>query len=118
MSDARSVLVAHRSSSPVHCAAPWDFVPLRDLWFIMGTLLRDMAALNKDELLPWDVWGAHPKLNATLAADELALGDRLAGLTRDPDSRFEALSALYRGDDRVRVPGKVFNALMERLEAA
>lgn len=84
----------------------------------MDTLLRGMAALNKDELLPRDVWGAYPRLNAALAADELALGDWLAGLTRDPDSRFAALSALYRGDDRVRVPGKVFNALTERLEAA
>ena len=27
-------------------------------WFIAGNLVRDLAALNKVELLPWDDWGA------------------------------------------------------------
>jgi hypothetical protein len=28
------------------------------LWFILGDLLLDLAALNQVELLPWDTWGA------------------------------------------------------------
>jgi hypothetical protein len=94
-----------------------SFVPLHGLWFIAGSLLRDTAALNKDELLPWDVWGGHPKPNATLGQEELALGDRLASLTGDPDNRLETLRALYRSDDRLRVTDKVFNALTEELDA-
>ena len=30
------------------------------LWFIAGEMVRDVAALNKMEMLPWDVWGAIP----------------------------------------------------------
>ena len=31
---------------------------MRGLWFVAGNLLRDLAALNDREMLPWDVWGA------------------------------------------------------------
>jgi hypothetical protein len=30
---------------------------LNGLWFVAGSLLRDVAALNKAEMQPWDVWG-------------------------------------------------------------
>ena len=33
----------------------WD---LRGLWFVSGNVKLDLAALNKVELLPWDLWGA------------------------------------------------------------
>jgi hypothetical protein len=32
-----------------------EFTRMRGLWFIAGNLVRDLAALNKSELLPWDV---------------------------------------------------------------
>jgi hypothetical protein len=94
-----------------------SFVPLQGLWFIAGSLIREMAALNKDELLPWDVWGAQPKRDATLAPEELELFDKLAELTRDADEGFQALHDFYRADDRVKMTGKVFNALTERVES-
>ena len=34
---------------------------LRGLWFLAGSLVRDLAALNKVEMLPWDVWGDIPE---------------------------------------------------------
>ena len=37
-----------------------SFAGLRGLWFVAGSLVRDMAALNKMEMAPWDVWGAQP----------------------------------------------------------
>ncbi|MGE0823117.1 MAG: transglutaminase-like domain-containing protein [Candidatus Binatia bacterium] len=37
------------------------FANLRGLWFVAGNLVRDVAALNKMEMLPWDVWGAPPR---------------------------------------------------------
>jgi transglutaminase-like putative cysteine protease len=30
---------------------------LRGPWFVAGNVVRDLAALNKVEVLPWDVWG-------------------------------------------------------------
>jgi hypothetical protein len=37
-----------------------SFAGLRGLWFVAGSLVRDVAALNKMEMAPWDVWGAQP----------------------------------------------------------
>ena len=31
---------------------------LQGLWFVAGNVLRDLASLNRMEMLPWDVWGA------------------------------------------------------------
>ena len=65
------------------------------LWFIAGNLLRDAAALNNMEMLPWDVWGAMPGPDEPLPQDHLALFDRLAALTHAPDAAFAELHALY-----------------------
>lgn len=89
---------------------------LRGLWFIAAELIRDVAAFGKTETLPWDVWGAMPRPNEQLQADQLAFFDRLATLTAAPDASFAELRALYEGNDRVRVPATVFNALLNRPE--
>ncbi len=89
---------------------------LRGLWFIAGEMLRDAAALNKMEMLPWDVWGAMPASDDALQADQLAFFDRLAPLTSQPDVSFEELRRFYEGDDRLRVPPTVFNAVLQRPE--
>ena len=89
---------------------------LRGRWFLAGSLVRDLAALNKVEMLPWDVWGAVPEPNRQLGDDELAFFDRLAATLSSLDASFEELRALYRDDERLRVPGTVFNALRQRME--
>jgi hypothetical protein len=43
-----------------------EFSGLRGLWFIAGSLVRDLATLNGREILPWDVWGAQPSSDATV----------------------------------------------------
>ena len=78
--------------------------------------MRDFAALNKVEMLPWDVWGAMPRAGEAIGSDRLELFDRLAAITRVPDASFRDLRGLYEGDDRVRVPARVFNALRDREE--
>jgi hypothetical protein len=91
---------------------------LRGLWFVAGDLVRDIAALNKDELLPWDVWGAQPRPDEPLDEPQLDFFDRLADLSRDPDAQFRDVRGVYQRDDRVRVPDTVLNALLDRLEPA
>lgn len=51
---------------------------MRGMWFIAGNVVRDLAALRKVELLPWDVWGAMPPVGAELDDDGLALFDAVA----------------------------------------
>lgn len=94
-----------------------EFVHLRGLWYIAGNLVRDLAALNKIELLPWDVWGVQPRPDAALDDDQLALFDRIAALTREPDASFRELRRIFEADDRLRVPPVVFNSLLNRSEA-
>ncbi len=74
-----------------------------------------MAALNNREMLPWDVWGAMTLVDAEL---DLPFIDRLAALTHEPDGHFDELRAAYEGDPRLHVPATVFNAVLNRPEAA
>lgn len=89
---------------------------LRGLWFIAGNLLKDAAALVKNETLPWDVFGAMPTPGSSLDAKALAFFDRLAQLTAAPDEALPELRRLGQTDDRVRVPPVVYNALRRRAE--
>lgn len=94
-----------------------NFADLRGLWFVAGNLIRDVAALNKMEMLPWDVWGTMPTPHEPLNEEQLAFFDTLAMLTGTPDSAFAELRRRYETDDRIRVPTTVFNALLNRPEA-
>jgi hypothetical protein len=94
---------------------------LSGAWFIAGNVLRDLASLNRMELLPWDVWGLMQMSDAGLLEGEKgALLDRVAALTLAGDGAFAEIRAIYQ-DDRLRVPRVVFNALRnapETVEAA
>ena len=79
---------------------------MHGLWFIAGNLIRDVAALNSREMLPWDVWGAMRLQDSEL---DLAFFDRLAVVSREPDMHGDELAALSC-DERVSVPPAVFNA--------
>lgn len=83
------------------------------LWFIADNVIRDIAALNNHEMLPWDTWGAMAPRDGDI---DLPLVDRLAALSRDPDRHVAELESAYR-DPRVAVPSSVFNALLDRTEA-
>ena len=86
-------------------ADPDDFgiFDLHGLWFIRGNLVRDLAALNKVEILPWDGWGLIERRDEDLTPDDMAFLDRIADLTRVHDPPFAALQAAYE-DERVRMP--------------
>lgn len=85
-------------------------------WWIAGNLMRDVAALNNVELLPWDFWGIMPGPDDPFDEDRVVLFDRLAELTASPDDNFDELRHRYDSDDRLRVPPTVHNVLRSRNE--
>lgn len=93
-----------------------SFVKLHGLWYVAGNLVRDVAALNKTEPLPWDVWGAQPRENERLSADQHAYFSRLAALTTGPDVSFDELGRAFHADPGLAVPAQVYNALLQRQE--
>lgn len=96
-------------------AAPQSFglshIGLQGLWFVAGNVLRDLASLNRMEMLPWDVWGLMPKDDAELTEETRALFDRISSLTLIVDDALSEVRDSYEADDRIRVPSVVFNAL-------
>lgn len=92
----------------------FGILDMHGLWFVAGNLIRDVAALNNREMLPWDVWGAMQLADDGL---DLALFDRVAALTRDPDAHLDELRALFASDERLAVPATVFNAVLNRSES-
>ena len=76
---------------------------MRGMWFICGNVLRDLAAQNRIELLPWDAWGLLEREYPEYGDEELLLLDRVAALTTAGDPAFDELRALYEGDARLRV---------------
>lgn len=79
------------------------------LWWIAQNLIRDLASLNRLEMLPWDVWGMMPRPTGTISDDDGTFLDRVATLTLSGDDLIGALREIY-DDPRVKVPSKIFNA--------
>ena len=77
---------------------------MHGLWFVRGDFVRDVASLNKMELLPWDGWGAINRRDEDLSADDLAFLDHVAELTCGDVPQFDQVRALYENDARLRVP--------------
>lgn len=88
----------------------------RGLWCVAGNLVRDLAALNKMEMLQWDVWGAMVRPGEQLTDGRLVFFDRLAAFSRAPDASFKELRMLYGVDNYLRVPAVVFNGVLNRSE--
>jgi hypothetical protein len=77
---------------------------LHGMWFIRGDLVRDLLALNKIEVLPWDGWGLVAKEERDLSADDMLLLDRIAELTRVDEPPFAEVRAIYERTAGLRVP--------------
>lgn len=97
-------------------ASKFGVMDMAGLWFIAGNVVRDVAALNNMEMLPWDVWGAMPQPGEDITPDRLAYFDRLAELTHDADAGFTQLRRMYEEDAGVSVPSTVFNAVRNQPE--
>jgi hypothetical protein len=80
---------------------------MQGLWFVRGNFVRDVAALHKIELLPWDSWGIIEARDQDLSADDLAVLDEVAELTCADVSAFARVRAWYERDQRLRVPATI-----------
>jgi hypothetical protein len=88
---------------------------MHGLGFVRGNFVRDVASLNKVELLPWDCWGIIEKPEVNDPVD-LALLDRLAGLTCGDVPDFDTVHNLYQSDARLRVDGEIHSYLASGME--
>ena len=87
--------------------APQRFgiMDMRGLWFIAGSVIRDLAALNKVETHVWDIWGVMAQMMFTeLTEEQRTLIDRIAqtvvtGSLADIRQVYDA--------EGIRVPGAV-----------
>lgn len=76
------------------------------LWWVRDNLVRDVAAQNKMELLPWDAWGlARGPEYVNLERDTEML-DRAADLSQRPEA-FAELQSIYRDGDGFRVTATI-----------
>lgn len=87
---------------------------LRGLWLVAGNVIRDLAALNNMEMLPWDCWGPMPASPDKFDDSQIALIDRIATATQAPVDNASTLRELYNGN--LQVPETVFNAILNRPE--
>lgn len=81
---------------------------MKGLGFVRGNLVRDVASLNKMELLPWDCWGMMLKDTLDDPSDLVAL-DEVAALTADDVPELETLRARYESDPRLYMDGKLLS---------
>jgi hypothetical protein len=91
---------------------------MHGLGFVRGNFVRDVAALNKVELLPWDCWGIIEK-PAENDLDDLKFLDTLAELTCGDVPDLQAVRTIYETDPRLQVSGTIHsyvNTDMETIE--
>ena len=79
-----------------------SFLNEQGLWWVAQNLIRDLAALNRMEMLPWDVWGAMPKPTTAITDNEVSLLDRVSEITLTGDHALPDLQQVYQ-DDRLCV---------------
>jgi hypothetical protein len=82
----------------------FGILDLHGLWFVRGDLIRDLASLNKMELLPWDSWGLIERDEKELSKSDLALLDQVAAVTQVDNSRFDGIQSVYQNNECLRVP--------------
>jgi hypothetical protein len=86
-------------------------VGITGAWFVAGSVVRDLAALNKREMLPWDYWGIARELRpgVPVSAATATRLDAVATLTANQEPHWKAVREIYEPDDALRVPAVVLS---------
>ena len=87
---------------------------MRGMGFVGSNLVRDVAALNKVELLPWDCWGM--MLERDTDDSDLALLDRLAELTEGDVPDFESVRELNESDPRLKAGATIHSFVQGKMK--
>lgn len=95
----------------------WGIDSLHGLWFVRGQLLRDFAALNKVETVPylvrickkldWKPWRLVGSKDSELSQDDLVLLDYIAELSIDPGKNFTQIRDAYKSNGDLTVPDAI-----------
>lgn len=95
----------------------WGIDSLHGLWFVRGQLLRDFAALNKVETIPflvrickgldWNPWRLVALKDCELTSEDLLLLDKIADLTIDVDWKHDEILKLYHENKDLEVPAEI-----------
>jgi Transglutaminase-like superfamily len=75
-------------------------------WFVRNNVVRDLASLNKMELLPWDSWG--------LMSDNEDVDEKIDRLTDDAadttvNDKWSDVRRLYESNELLRVPAEILS---------
>lgn len=92
---------------------------MHGLWFVRGDFVRDVAALNKVELLPWDCWGLINGTDDEISLEDMDFLDHLAELTSGDVPNLVEVRSIYESDQRVRmgeIIGSYIDGKMESVE--
>jgi hypothetical protein len=81
---------------------------MKGLGFVRGNLVRDVASLNRMELLPWDCWGVI-LADSLSNPDDLTALDEMAALTAGDVPNFEIVRARYESDERFHMNGTLLS---------
>lgn len=97
----------------------WGIDSLYGLWFVRGQFLRDFAALNKVETVPylvriwkgldWKPWRLVALKDNELTDSELLLLDDIAELTIDIDANFNEIREVYSTNNDLAVPDEIIS---------
>jgi hypothetical protein len=80
--------------------------------WIASNLRLDLAALNKVEMLPWDIWGLGWEPPDEPTTEMLDTFDAVAELTVEVDDRLADLRARYELDSSLRMDGVVYSVML------
>jgi transglutaminase superfamily protein len=89
-----------------------SFIPaVRGAWFVGASILRDLAALNGRELMPWDYWGLARDFRpgTTIPPASATRLDHVADVLAGSAPEWSAVRELYEGAQDLRVPPTVLS---------
>ncbi|MFC7547721.1 transglutaminase-like domain-containing protein [Plantactinospora sp. GCM10030261] len=81
-------------------------VGLTGIWEVQGNVIRDLAALNRVETLPWDEWGLIPVHYDRLDPADIELIDSIAVVSATGGPSQHAADA-YGSDPRLPAPARL-----------
>ncbi|MGW5664979.1 transglutaminase-like domain-containing protein [Streptomyces sp. NPDC003758] len=93
-------------ADPESYGLPLPEGPLVGEWFVAGNIRLDLAALNKVEMLLWDVWGVGAGSDGEMTDAIRELYDGAAQVTAE-DGSFTAVRELFAENDGLRTPQTV-----------